>query len=295
MRIVIAGGTGFLGAALTASLRSRGHDVSVLARRAERPNEVNWAPGGGPGPWTATVQQADAVVNLAGAPLIGARWTPARKRAIRDSRTAATRALARAILSAARPPLFISGSAVGIYGARGDEPVDEDAQPGSDFLASVCLDWEGAAQEAAPRTRVVLVRTGIVLARRGGALPQLARPFWFFVGGPVGSGRQYVSWIHLDDWVGLVEWAMATAAAAGPLNATAPTPVTNGELATALGAALRRPSFLRTPALPLRLALGEMADAAILNGQRVVPAKAQALGFVFKYPTIDAALSAIYA
>jgi uncharacterized protein (TIGR01777 family) len=228
------------------------------------------------------------------APLIGPRWTAARKRIIRQSRVDATRALAGAIASAPHPPVLVSGSAVGIYGARGDERLDEQTSPGSDFLAGVCRDWESAALQAAPGARVVLVRTGIVLARHGGALPQLARPFWFFVGGPVGSGRQYVSWIHLDDWVSLVAWAIANAALVGPLNATAPHPVTNAELATALGTALHRPGFVRTPAFPLRLALGEMAEAAILSGQRVVPAQALSLGFVFRYPTIDAALAAIY-
>jgi hypothetical protein len=240
------------------------------------------------------VGTADVVVNLAGAPLAGPRWTSARKRLIRESRVAATRALAAAIVAAPQPPVFISGSAVGVYGLRGDEPVGEDAMTGSDFLASVCQDWEATARQAAAVTRVVLLRTGVVLARHGGALPQLARPFWFFAGGPIGSGRQYLSWIHLDDWVAMTQWVIATAAVTGPINVTSPQPVTNARFAAALGAAMHRPAWVRTPALPLRLVLGEMADAAILGGQRVLPVKAQSMGFAFRYPTLEEALAAVY-
>jgi uncharacterized protein (TIGR01777 family) len=188
----------------------------------------------------------------------------------------------------------VNGSAVGFYGAAGDEPLSEKSAPGTGFLATLCRDWEDAATAAARVTRVVLIRSGVVLDREHGALPQLARPFWFFVGGPVGSGRQYLSWVHLEDWVRLTEWAIASADVSGPLNATAPNPVTNREMSRALGSAIGRPAFMRVPALPLRLALGEMADEAILKGQRVLPAKALEMGFTFGYPTVEAALGAIY-
>ena len=235
------------------------------------------------------------MINLAGAPIIGPRWTPARKAVIRESRVRPTSVLVNALMASPTPPVLIHGSAVGLYGARDDEPATEETKPGSDFLASVVSDWERAAIEAAPATRVVLLRTGVVLSKEGGALPKLALPFHFLMGGPVGSGRQYVSWIHRDDWVSMVQWAIASESVSGPLNATAPHPVTNEELARALGSALRRPAIIRTPAAAVRLALGaEMADAAILSGQRVLPAKAQALGFRFAYPTIGAALRSIY-
>lgn len=293
VRIVVAGGSGFLGTALVSALRARQHDVVVLTRGGARAEgEVAWSPDQPTGPWTALLGTADAVVNLAGESLAAGRWTAARKDLIRRSRLAATRALAVAIGAAARPPVFLSASGVGVYGLRGDEPVGEEGDGGRDFLATVCREWEEAARQAA--TRVVLLRSGVVLAEHGGALPELARPFRFFAGGPIGSGRQYISWIHRDDWVALVEWALTRKDLAGPLNVTAPHPVTNAEFARHLGAALHRPSWLRTPAWPVRLALGEMADAAILGGQRVVPARALALGFTFTYPALHQALAAIY-
>lgn len=273
MRIVVTGGTGFLGRALVGRLREDGHTVTALPRGSTR------------------LDGADAVINLAGASIAGGRWTAERKALIRDSRVHTTRALAAAILAARHPPsVFISGSAIGIYGPRGDEPLVEDSPPGSDFLATVCVEWEREALAAASVSRVVLVRTGLALGRSGGALPQIALPFYFFAGGPIGPGRQYMSWIHRDDWVEMVRWALSNAAVSGPLNATAPNPVTNRELAKTLGRLLRRPSFMPTPAFVLRLALGEMAEALLLNGQRVLPARAQALGFAFRYPLLEPAL-----
>jgi hypothetical protein len=294
VRIVVAGGSGFLGTALVSALRAQGDEVTVLTRGTPHAGEAAWSPGGTAGAWAGLVSAADVVVNLAGAPLVGARWTETTRRVIRESRVTATRALVQTIVSARQPPVFISASGIGVYGLRGDDPVGEEGSAGSDFLARVCQEWEQAAQPAAAVTRVVLLRTGVVLARHGGALPQLARPFWFLVGGPIGSGRQYLSWIHLDDWVAMVRWAMATTAVSGALNVTAPAPVTNASFARALGGALHRPSFVRTPGLPLRLVFGEMAEAAILGGQRVLPRKAQSLAFSYRYPTIEAALGALY-
>src|SRR5688572_1789386 len=284
MQIVIAGGTGFLGTRLGAALRGDGHTVAALTRQPRRDGDVAWAPDRGEAPLDL-IAGCDAVVNLAGESIAGARWTRARKTAIRASRVTATRVLADAIVRAARPPTFVSSSAIGIYGSRGDDPLTEDSPTGSDFLAAVCREWEDEARAAAARTRLVLLRTGLVLSRSGGALPQLALPFRLLIGGPVGSGRQYVSWIHVDDWVAMVRWAIATAAVSGPLNVTAPNPVTNGEMARALGKVLRRPAAVRAPAFAVRLGLGEMGDALILSGQRVMPARARTLGFEFTHPT----------
>jgi uncharacterized protein len=293
--IVIAGGTGLLGTALLEAFRLDGHRVVVLTRDPRRDHEVRWSPGRDDRPWAAALNGATAVINLAGTSIASGRWTAARKAAIHESRKQATSALVRAIADVPQPPsAFISGSAVGYYGARGDEPATETTPPGSDFLAEVCRDWESIAKEASNRSRVVLLRSGVVFARQGGALPQLALPFRLFAGGPVGTGRQFVSWIHLHDWVAMVKWALATATIAGPLNVTAPTPVTNEELSRELGRALGRPSWWRAPSFALRLVLGEMADALVLGGQRVIPEVARTHGFVFRYPTVESALKEIY-
>lgn len=297
MKIVVAGGSGFLGSALVARARADGHDVLVLTRRPRAAGEMAWSPGDDrPGqPWMQAIDGADAAINLAGESIGGGRWTAARKRAIRESRVVATRAMAGAIVAARRPPaVFISSSAVGIYGSRGDDPITEDAPTGPGFLGEVGRAWEQEARRASPVTRVVLLRSGVVLGRGGGALPQLARPFWFYAGGRMGSGRQYLSWIHRDDWVAMICWVLTTEAVAGVINATAPEPVTNATFARTLGDVIRRPAWLPVPALPLRWLLGEMADGLILEGQRVIPARAQALGFAFRYPTLERALRAIY-
>lgn len=295
MRILVSGGSGFLGAALAGALRREGHHVSNLTRTPRSPHDIAWSPQGGAAAIPA-IDDTDVVVNLAGEPIAGGRWTAARKAAIRRSRVDATRALALAIASARRPPsVLLSASGIDYY-PEGDEPVTEDTPSGTSFLASVCRDWEAEALAAAGRTRVVLLRTAVVLARDAGALPQLARPFWFFAGGPLGSGRQPFSWIHLDDWVAMVRWAMSTESIAGPLNVTSPRPVTNREVARTLGRVLARPSVMPAPAAALRLILGrEMADTLLLTGRRVVPAKALAHGFTFRYADLEAALRAIYA
>jgi uncharacterized protein len=295
MKIVIAGGSGFLGGGLVTAWSAEGHDVRVLTRRPREPHHVAWDPSDPRGTWTASLNGAGAVVNLAGEGIADGRWTAARKEVILGSRVTATRALVSAIAAVEKPPaVFLSSSAIGIYGSRGNEPLTEESPAGSDFLATVCRTWEAEASAASAITRVVLLRTGVVLARHGGALPQMAMPFRFFAGGRVGSGRQYLSWIHLDDWIGLVRWALVTSAVSGPLNLTAPAPATNAEFTKALGRAMRRPAVMPAPALALRLAFGEMADALLLGGQRVLPAKAQESGYSFRYPNLDAALAAIY-
>jgi len=296
VRVAITGGTGFLGSALVDRLRVDGHAVAVLTRSPRSAGEARWNPEAPIPEWTATLEGTDAVIHLAGASIAGGRWTPRRKALILDSRVRSTRALATAILAARRPPsVLVSGSAIGIYGPHGDEAVADDAPSGSDFLANVCVEWEREALAAACVARVVLIRTGLVLDTSGGALPQIARPFYLFAGGPLGSGRQYMSWIHRDDWVEMIRWTLTNAAVTGPLNATAPTPVTNREFAKTLGRVLRRPACIPTPAFAMRLALGEMADALLLNGQRVIPAKAQSLGFTFRYPALEPALRAVFA
>jgi hypothetical protein len=295
MKVVVTGGTGFLGGRLVAALRSDGHDVLVLTRRPARaPGELQWDASPSLGPWARAFEGAGAVVNLAGEPIAEGRWTAARKRVIRSSRVEATRAVVAAMGAAgATGAALLSGSAVGYYGTHRDTPLDESSPAGDDFLASVCREWEAEAI-AATGARVVLLRTGFVVARDGGALPRLALPFHFLAGGPLGSGRQVMSWIHRDDWTAMVCWALANDHVRGPLNLTAPAPVTNGEMAAAVGRALHRPSFMPAPAFALRLVLGEMADALILNGQRVLPRVALTGGFAFQYESIDQALRAIY-
>jgi uncharacterized protein len=294
MRIVIAGGTGFIGAALAGGLRVAGHDVVVLTRQSGALPQglASWSPDGTTGAWARVLDGADAVINLAGAPLDEKRWTESRKRVLAESRILATRSLAVAISEAVPPPaVFLSSSAVGYYGPRAEEPVTESDCPGSDFLARLVVRWEDEATAAAANgTRVVLLRSGIVLAPDGGALARMLLPFRLGVGGPFGDGRQYMSWIHRHDWIGLARWLLTRDDARGPINATAPAPETNAAFAATLARVLRRPHFLRAPAFALRLALGEMADAALLTGQRVVPARSQALGFRFQWPALEPAL-----
>ena len=242
------------------------------------------------------IDGATAVINLAGESIAAKRWSAAQKQKLRDSRLLATRSLTAAIRQAARPPAaFISGSAVGYYGDRGEETITEASAPGTDFLAGLAKEWEAAANDVANVTRVALVRTGIVLDRKGGALPKMLPPFQMFVGGPLGSGKQYMPWIHKEDWVRLVSWIVTADGARGPLNATSPSPVTNAEFSKALGRALKRPSLLPAPGFALRIALGEMADALLLSGQRALPVRATDLGFSFRYSNIDEALDSVLA
>ena len=310
MKVVMPGGSGFLGRALADALLQDGHEVVVLTR-ALQPGVVvheagtglpglsnaGWRPDGtdGAGQWAAVVDGADAVVNLTGESIAARRWSTAQKTRIRDSRVLATQSVVGAIRVAANPPAtLVNASAIGYYGNRGDEELDEASSAGDDFLAGSCVDWEAAAREAeASIHRLVILRGGVALDRNGGPLERMVLPFKLFVGGPLGSGRQYISWIHRADWVDLVRWVLATPTAAGVLNATAPAPVTNLEFSKALGHALDRPSFLPTPPFALRLALGELADALLLGGQRVLPSKALELGFSFRFSTITHALVSI--
>jgi uncharacterized protein len=310
MHIVIAGGTGFLGSPLAEVYAEEGHDVRVLTRGLQ-PGEarhdpgtgvpgitrVGWNPVAG-GPWESAIDGADAVVNLAGADIGQARWTPQRKALIRDSRIIPTKVLAGAIRRAPNPPpVFISGSGVGYYGASLDDEVKtERSVAGDDFLARLCVDWEAEARLAAsPSTRVVTLRTAMVIERTGGALRKLMTPFRFFAGGRVGSGRQYMSWIHRLDWVEMVRWIVDTRALTGAINATAPVAVTNRDFAKALGRALRRPALVPTPAIALKVLVGtEMAETIVLSGQRAVPERALAHGFHFRYPEIDIAFRGIF-
>jgi uncharacterized protein (TIGR01777 family) len=292
MKVVVAGGTGFLGTPLVSQLRTSGTDVYVLTRGRAAPGRITWSPDGTIGRWAEAIDGADAVINLAGESIAGRRWTPVYKARIRDSRIRATRSVVAAIHAAARKPAaFLNASAVGYYGSRGNEHLTEESLPGTDFLASVCREWEAEALAAADASRVVLLRSAPVLESTGGMLPRMALPFRLFIGGPVGAGTQYWSWIHRDDWVAMAIWALATSQVSGPLNLAAPAPVTNREFAHTLGHVLKRPAFMPAPAFALRLFLGEMADA-VLFSQRVIPAKAEALGFRFRYATLEPALVA---
>jgi uncharacterized protein len=304
MRIVIAGGLGFLGRALTRRLLDGGHDVTVLTRSGipgadpERPRVVLWNPDGSTDVWAHALEDADAVVNLAGAGIADQRWTDARKAMLQRSRLMATLSLVKAVASTIRrPSVFIQGCAVGYYGASLDARTRDETDPaGSDFLARLCAEWETAAEPiAALGCRLVTLRTGIVLSPDGGALPLMALPFKLFVGGRTGSGRQYLPWIHVDDWVALVAWAIGNPGVCGPLNACAPNPVTNADFSSALGRALGRPDWIPVPSFVMRMVVGrEMADVALLNGQRAVPARALAGGFRFSHPDIDEALSDLF-
>jgi uncharacterized protein (TIGR01777 family) len=292
MKVIVTGGTGFLGTPLVVQLRAEGNDVVVLTRERAAPGQITWLPDGTVGPWAKAIEGADAVINLAGESIAGHRWTTAHKARIRDSRILATRSMVAAIHGAGRKPTtLVNASAVGYYGSRGDATLTEESPLGEDFLATVCRAWEAEALAAADASRVILLRSAPVLERDGGVLPQIALPFRFFVGGPVGPGDQYWSWIHRQDWVAIVKWALETNQVVGPVNLAAPTPVTNREFAATLGRVLRRPALMPAPALALRLVLGEMADV-LLFSQRVIPAKAEALGFNFRYAALEPALVA---
>lgn len=300
MRVGVIGGTGFIGRALVAALGREGHHVTVVTRsetgaRGPLAPEVELvAAGAGQSMLSTVVERSDAVVNLAGEPIFGRRWTEARRAQLRASRVEATEQIVRAIArSDPRPRVLVSGSAVGYYGDRGEEPLPESASPGDDFLAHLCQDWEAAARAAAVYgVRVVMVRSGVALGRDGGALAQMLPPFRLGVGGPVGSGRQYFPWIHLHDLVRIITAALSDDRYQGPINAVAPDQATNRSFARALGRALGRPAIVPTPALLLRVMFGESASV-VLASQRAEPRALCQLGFIYSFPTLDAALGDI--
>jgi uncharacterized protein (TIGR01777 family) len=293
-KIVVAGGSGFIGGPLVRRLMARGDEVVVLTRNASNVHAgraVPWSPPS-EGDWGEDIASADVVINLAGENVGGGRWTETRKKQVMESRVAATSALVSAM---ARNPeksrTFISASAIGYYGDRGDEQLDESSTAGTGFLTEVTRRWEELARAAEPFARVVILRLGIVLANNGGALAKLLLPFRLGAGGPMGSGRQWMSWIDREDVLRMIDWSIDHGAARGIYNVTAPTPITNRDFANALGHALHRPSILPTPAFALRLALGsEMANEMLLSGQRVLPKRAAEEGFEFAHPQLDAAL-----
>lgn len=300
MKIVVTGGTGFIGHSLVDELVRHGHDVVVLSRKADHASQssvrlVEWD-ARSMGPWQAELATADAVVNLAGAPIAEGRWTESRKQLLLNSRILATRLLVDALAGRSKAlPLMVSASGIGYYGASDDRLLDERSSLGEGFLASLSAAWEAEALRAGQfGTRVVLLRTGMVLEQDGGALPKMLLPFRLFAGGPVLPGTQWVSWIHRRDLIGLIQWAIATPTVSGPVNAVAPVAVTMNTFCSTLGKVLHRPSWLPVPGLALRLALGELGTL-MTTGQRVQPAKALAGGYEFHYPTLEPALRAIMA
>jgi hypothetical protein len=301
-RVTVTGATGLIGPRLIAALQRGGTQVTVLSRDSARAQQrlgaaglepveaFDWDLMSEPAPAQA-LQGRDAVVHLAGEN-IAQRWSAEAKRAIRASRITGTRNLLAGLEQAdARPAALVSSSGVGYYGAHGEEPLDEDAAPGADFLARICVDWEQEASNAsALGMRVVLVRTGVVLDSDGGALEKMLPPFRLGVGGPVAGGRQYISWVHLDDLVGVIVAAVTDERWSGPVNATAPEPVSNRDFSRALGRALKRPALLPVPGAALSLLYGEMAEI-VTKGARVVPAKALVLGYEFAHAELGEALA----
>lgn len=304
MRILVGGATGFIGQALVRALSGRGDSVVALTRSrhgagvkrlAALPGVevVEWRAAPGLAPWWRLVEGAGAVVNLAGESVMSRRWSSEQKDRILLSRLDSTRAMVDAMAEAKqRPGVFVNASAVGFYGARGDEELAEDAAPGTDFLAQVCVKWEDAAKKAeALGVRTVRARTGIVLGNEGGALAKLVPVFKAYGGGPLGDGRQWMSWVHVDDVIGLLLHAIDTPAVAGPLNVVAPDPQRNREFSKTLGSVLGRPSWLPVPPFALMFAVGEAAEV-LLSGQRVVPRRALETGYAFRFPTLEPALRA---
>jgi len=302
MNVFVAGGTGLIGLPLVKRLLERGDSVILLSRRPTLARQLFGdsckVVEGDPmrqGRWQDELSSCGAAINLGGESVFGRRWSHEFKALLRESRVGSTNNIVAGLkqqpLIDRTAKVLVNASAIGFYGPHGDEEIDETHQAGNDVLANLCVDWERAALAGQNSgIRVVLVRTGIVLDRRGGALAQMLPPFRFFAGGPVGSGSQWMSWIHIQDIVGIFLCALDNPQAQGPINGTSPQPVTNRDFAKALGRALGRPSFLPTPTVVLRLMLGEVADV-ISTGQRVLPRAAQRLGYTFRFSDLDAALA----
>jgi uncharacterized protein (TIGR01777 family) len=293
MKILVTGSSGLIGSALVPFLTARGHAVVRLVRtEAGRGHDIIW--------WDpiagrldrAQIEGFDAVVHLAGDDIAGGAWTPAKKARIRQSRVETTQLLARTLASLDRPPGVLAGaSALGYYGDRGDEILTEESGPGKGFLATVCRNWEAAAAAAATaRTRVAHLRLGVVLSAAGGALARMLGPFRMGMGGPLGSGRQYVSWIAIDDAIGAIGHVLSAPGLHGAVNVAAPSPVTHSEFARTLGHVLGRPTVLGMPAFAVRLMFGEMADEVLLASQRLEPARLLSSGFQFRFPDLETAL-----
>jgi uncharacterized protein (TIGR01777 family) len=298
MKLVITGASGFIGTALCQQLLQQGHTLTLFTRGAPRePNTGvkrwhHWTPGT-LRDWDSELDGVDGVINLAGEPIAEIKWTATQRRRLEKSRVDTTHVLVQGCAKAKHTPKFlINASAVGYYGPHGDEIITEEAPAGADFLSQLCLNWEAEAMRAEQLgMRVIRLRTGIVLGRGGGALEKMVPPFKWFTGGPLSSGKQWMSWIHLEDQVRLILYLIENQQAAGPINATAPNPARNKDFSRALGKVLHRPSWIPVPGLILRIGLGDMADM-LLTGQRVMPAAAQNLGFVFRYPNLPEALRA---
>ena len=302
MRIIVTGASGLIGSALVPSLLGEGHEVTRLVRGASstrggdaQVRDASWEPERGSID-AAALEGHDAAIHLAGES-VSERWTNEKKRRIRESRVKGTRLLAETLARLERKPrTLVCASAIGFYGDRGDELLTEESAPGRDFLAGVCQEWEAAADPArAAGLRAAHLRIGIVLSAKGGALPRMLGPFRMGAGGPVGGGRQWVSWIALDDVLGVVRHVLRDESLSGPINTVAPQPVRNGEFAAALGEALGRPALVPVPAFAVRLMFGEMGQALALSGQRVVPAKLRASGYEFLYPELPGALRHVLA
>ena len=303
MRVFVTGGTGLVGRRVVARLRDRGDELTVLSRSTDAAQRL---PAGTrvltgdptvPGPWLEELAASDGVIHLAGESVAGHRWSSEFKDKLRSSRVESTRLIAETLAKSpvrpdGTPRVLVNASAIGYYGGHEDNPTEftEDDLPGSGFLADLCVAWEKATEPAAAAgARVAIVRVGFVLAADGGGLPQLAKPFRWFLGGAVATGRQWVSWIHVEDIAGLFILALDRTDARGPLNGTAPEPVTNWGFSQAVAKVLRRPCWLRVPKLALRLAMGEMSELAT-HGQRVIPTRAKALGYEYRYSLLEPAL-----
>jgi uncharacterized protein len=294
MKILISGASGLIGSALARAAIAAGHTVIPLVRKRGTPSSVHWDPEAGTLD-PASLEGTDAVVHLAGESIASRRWTKAQKARILDSRVRGTQLLASTLSRMKRTPaVMVSASAIGVYGDCGERILTESSPVGNDFLAGVCREWERATAAASSAgIRVVHLRTGIVLSRDGGALPKMATPFTFGAGGKIGSGRQYMSWIDLEDEAQVILHCLQTESLKGPVNSVGPTPATNSEFTKALGRALSRPSILPLPAFAARLLLGEMADALLLSSQRVEPLKLRSSGYVFRSTNLEDTLRRI--